>query len=243
MLRPAFYTGRSKRSKKANVKNRCERRWEHFVDINVSKTANSTCGKEIEYRMELMRKVKIFLRSPFAIVCLLTRRFCLRLKGLRFGQGLMLEGDVDVTAPECVCLGSHVRLGKNVYLGAWPESKLTIGDNSYIGRWTIILAHQSIMIGDDCLIAPGCHITDVNHGIASGDLIREQPLVSDPVQIGNDVWICAGCSILPGVKIGDGAVVGARSVVTHDVPANAIVAGVPAKLLRYRTEKPGESHP
>jgi acetyltransferase-like isoleucine patch superfamily enzyme len=54
------------------------------------------------------------------------------------------------------------------------------------------------------------------------------------VRIGNNVWVGAGCSILPGVTIADGAVIGARSVVTHDVPPNAIVTGVPAKIIRYR---------
>jgi acetyltransferase-like isoleucine patch superfamily enzyme len=130
-------------------------------------------------------------------------------------------------------------LGKDVYLGAWPEGELVVGDHSYIGRWSIVLAHQSVNIGNDCRIAPGCHITDVNHGIAPGVLIRKQSLVSKAVKVGNNVWIGAGSSILPGVAIGDGAVIGARAVVTHDVPPNAVVVGVPAKLIRYRTQ-PGE---
>jgi acetyltransferase-like isoleucine patch superfamily enzyme len=185
--------------------------------------------------MELLRKANTFLRSPISIVRLLVRRFCLRLKGLRFGRGLILEGNIEVTAPRNVQLGHCVRLGKDVYLGAWPEGELIVGDHSYIGRWTIILAHQSVIIGNDCLIAPGCHITDVSHGIAPGELIRKQPLVSKPVRIGNDVWVGAGSSILPGVTIADGAVVGARSVVTHDVPDGAIVVGAPARVVRYRT--------
>jgi len=192
--------------------------------------------------MELIRKMRIFLRSPLSIVCLMLKRFHLRLNGLRFGRGLILEGNIEVTAVRSVQLGRCVRLGKDVYLGAWPEGELVVGDNTYIGRWTIILAHQSVIIGNDCLIAPGCHITDVNHGIAPGELIRKQPLISKPVRIGNDVWVGAGCSILPGVTIGDGVVIGARSVVTHDVPAKAIVVGAPAKILRYRTEHPDKSN-
>jgi acetyltransferase-like isoleucine patch superfamily enzyme len=131
-------------------------------------------------------------------------------------------------------VASCLRLwGKDVYLGAWPEGGLVVGDHSYIGRWTVILAHQSVVIGNDCLIAPGCHITDVNHGIAQGELIRKQSLVSKPVRIGNDVWVGAGCSMLPGVTIGDGAVIGARAVVTHDIPAGAIAVGSPAKVIKY----------
>ena len=213
-----------------------------LTDTRASKGVVSTCSKEIGYHMELIRKMRIFLRSPLSIICLVSKRFHLRLKGLRFGHGLTLEGNIEVTAAKRVQLGRCVRLGKDIYLGAWPEGELVVGDNSYIGRWTIILAHQSVIIGNDCLIAPGCHITDVNHGIAPGELIRKQPLDSKPVRIGNDVWVGTGCSILPGVTIGDGAVVGARSVVTDDVPSNAIVVGSPAKLLRYRTEHPNESH-
>jgi len=170
----------------------------------------------------------------FKIGCL-TRSIYLRLQGLHFGRGLIVKGGIEVTAARRVHLGQEVQLGKDVYLGAWPEGKLSIGNHCYIGRRTIILAHQSVIIGDDCLVAPGCHITDVNHGIEPGELIRKQPLVSKPVCIGNDVWVGAACSILPGVTIGDGAVIGARSVVTHNVPANAVAAGCPAKVIRYRT--------
>jgi len=172
---------------------------------------------------------RIAVRARLVIV-----RCQLWLEGVTFGRGLFVEGNVSVDNGPSIELGDYVRLGKNIYLGAWPEGKLIVGDNSYIGRGTIILAHESVVIGTDCLIAPGCHITDVNHGIAPDDLIRKQPLVSKSVRIGNDVWIGAGCSILPGVTIGARAVVGARSVVTHDIPANAVVVGIPAKTLRYR---------
>jgi len=179
-------------------------------------------------------KVRFLIREALSAIALSVRRIFLRVQGVRFGRKLILEGGADVANPENIQLGDCVRLGKDVYLGVWPEGKLIVGDNSYIGRWTIILAHQSVKIGDDCRIAPGCHITDVNHGIVSGVLIRKQTYESEPLIIGNDVWIGAGCSILPGITIGDGAVVGARSVVTHDVPPNAIVVGSPAKILRYR---------
>ena len=187
----------------------------------------------------MIRKVRIFIRAPFSITCLLAKRFCLRLKGLDFGHGLSLEGNIEITSPKRTHLGCKVKLGKDVYFSVWPQGELVIGNNSYIGRMSIILAHQSVIIGNDCLIAPGCHITDVNHGIEAGELIRKQQLVSKPVRIGNDVWVGAGSSILPGVTIGDGVVIGARSVVTHDVPANAVVVGSPAKILRYREKDDG----
>jgi maltose O-acetyltransferase len=70
----------------------------------------------------------------------------------------------------------------------------------------------------------------------AGIPMRLQPLKSAPVRIGNDVWIGARCIILPGVTIGDGAVLAAGAVVTRAVPANAIMGGVPAKVLKYRAE-------
>lgn len=189
-----------------------------------------TTDKKLKKKIAMLEYPKVFFNKiSYFWKC---RR--LLKKGLRFGSCLVFEGKAEFTHPENVSLGSHVRLGKDIYLGAWPDGHLTVGDNTYIGRWCIVLAKQEVVIGSDCLIAPGCHITDVNHGIALGVLIRKQPLESKPIQIGNDVWVGAGCSILPGVKIGDHAVIGARAVVTKDVPANAIVAGVPAKVIGYR---------
>ena len=175
-----------------------------------------------------------FLRSPVAVLVFVWRRWRLRRQGVSFGPGLVLEGPVEVAAGRNIQLGKGVRLGRDVYLGCWPNGRITIGDNTYVGRGSIILGHCSVTIGGDCLIAPGCHITDVNHGIEAGKLIREQALESQPVRIGNDVWFGAGCSVVPGVTIGDGAVVGARAVVTRDIPPNAIAVGVPAEVIRYR---------
>jgi acetyltransferase-like isoleucine patch superfamily enzyme len=84
------------------------------------------------------------------------------------------------------------------------------------------------------MIGPFCYITDHDHGHDAGRLVSEQPLVSAPVRIGNDVWIGAGAIILKGVTIGDGAIVGAGAVVTGDVPAGTKVIGVPARQIGQR---------
>ena len=80
---------------------------------------------------------------------------------------------MDIGAGQRIKLGQRVKLGRDIYLGTRSTGELIVGDDTYIGRNSIILAHQSVKIGKDCLIAPGCHITDVNHGIASGELIRK----------------------------------------------------------------------
>lgn len=188
----------------------------------------------MRFVMNRIKKVYGYFRFACRRIARERKYYSLRRRKLRFGEGLVLEGRLDITHHERITIGSRVKLGKEAVLGAWPDGDLTIGNDTYIGRWGIILAYESVQIGNDCLIAPGCHIADVNHGIESGELIRTQKYTSKPVRIGNDVWIGAGSSVLPGVTIGDGAVIGARSVVTKDVPAYAIVAGIPAKILRYR---------
>lgn len=180
-------------------------------------------------------KIRYLTRDPLGTIALACRRLRLRFLGVEFGPHLGLEGWVDVPTPKNVRIGSHVLLGRGVRLGAFPSGRLSLGDHAYVGRHTIILAYESVTIGSDTLIGPSSYITDVNHGIASGQLIRLQPYESRPVRIGSDVWFGVGVTVLPGVTIGDGAVVGARALVTKDIPAGAVAVGSPARVIRYRT--------
>ncbi len=186
--------------------------------------------------MGLFRLWRKAVKRAAAILLQIPARTWLLMQGVRAGSGLYLEGMVTTGAGEYVRLGRNVRLGKGVSLGAFDTGgELRVGDNTYIGKWTVILAYESVTIGNDCLIAPFCYIIDVNHGMVAGKPIRTQPLTSKPVRIGNDVWIGAGTTILPGVTIGDGAVIGTRAVVTKDISPNAIAVGVPARVIRMRT--------
>lgn len=89
-------------------------------------------------------------------------------------------------------------------------------------------------IGAHTNIAAGCYIIDMDHGINAGIEIDKQENTVAPVKIGDDVWIAAGAKILKGTIISDGAIVAAQAVVKGYVPSNAIVAGVPAKIIKYR---------
>jgi acetyltransferase-like isoleucine patch superfamily enzyme len=114
-----------------------------------------------------------------------------------------------------------------------PKSdKLVIRQGTYINRSTMIDASESVEIGRNCMIGPFCYITDHDHGHEKGRPIGEQPLLSAPVVIGNNVWVGAGAIILKGVTIGDDAVIAAGAVVTKDVNVGMKVAGVPARELR-----------
>ena len=113
-----------------------------------------------------------------------------------------------------------------------PE--IIIGDSCCIGEYSHITAIDSISIGDNVLTGRYVYISDHNHGDKSSLLIppSARPLSSKgPVIIGNNVWIGEHVCILSGVKIGNNAIIAANAVVTHNVPDNTVVGGVPAKII------------
>jgi len=115
-----------------------------------------------------------------------------------------------------------------------PHAKIKIGARTSVGFNTFVYASSCISIGNDCQIAPFAYIVDSDHGTEKGVPINQQPNLTNPILIGNDVWIGAHSVVLAGVKIGDGAVVAAGAVVNKDVEPYTIVGGVPAKLLGIR---------
>ncbi len=106
---------------------------------------------------------------------------------------------------------------------------ISIGKRVFLNSGCCFQDQGGIEIGDDCLIGQQVVIATLNHDL---DPERRGNMFPAPVKIGNKVWIGAHATILPGVTIGDGAVVGAGAVVTKDVPENAVVAGVPAKIIK-----------
>jgi maltose O-acetyltransferase len=109
---------------------------------------------------------------------------------------------------------------------------LSIGANVSINRGTIINAGGGVEIGSDTLIGPDVLIYSQNHSYEGVELVRMQGYVKKRVIIGENVWIGARAIILPGVCLGDGAVVAAGAIVTKSVPANAVVAGQPATIIK-----------
>jgi acetyltransferase-like isoleucine patch superfamily enzyme len=106
---------------------------------------------------------------------------------------------------------------------------LTLGEGVFINMGCRLQDTGGISIGDGTLIGHGSTLTTLNHSMNPA---RRADMAPAPVVIGRNVWLGAGVTVVPGVTIGDGAIVGAGSVVTKDVPADTIVAGVPAKVIR-----------
>jgi acetyltransferase-like isoleucine patch superfamily enzyme len=106
---------------------------------------------------------------------------------------------------------------------------LTLGEGVFINQGCRFQDTGGITIGDGTLIGHGSTLTTLNHAV---DPRRRADMTPAPVVIGRQVWLGASVTVVPGVTIGDGAIVGAGAVVTKDVPANAIVGGVPARLIR-----------
>lgn len=126
--------------------------------------------------------------------------------------------------------------GKNVAIGrkAIISKNISIGNRSGIGEKCEVLG--TCTIGDNVLMAPECIVYTTNHNFMDRNkLIIEQGITAEfPVTIGNDVWIGRRVIILPGVKIGNGAVIAAGSVVTKDVPPYTLVGGNPSKVIKER---------
>lgn len=128
--------------------------------------------------------------------------------------------------------GAGVIIKQNCYFG--EGSTLRVGSNSQLGENARIDHH--VTIGNDVVMGPDVVIMTVAHAFEdpSTPVRLQGGLPNEPVVIGNDVWIGTRVIIMPGVTIGDGAVIGAGSVVTKDVPAGAVAVGVPCRPIRQR---------
>jgi acetyltransferase-like isoleucine patch superfamily enzyme len=147
-----------------------------------------------------------------------------------------------------VCPGVTFEIGRDaaVHLGRWSwighgskirvhEGELRIGAKTVLGQECTISSFQHVSIGRECIVADRVMLIDFDHGVVEVERpIREQGIYKRDVRIGHNVWIGYGASFLRGVTVGDNAVVGTYTVVNRDVPANAVVGGVPMRVLRMR---------
>ena len=161
---------------------------------------------------------------------------------LRWRGRLVTDGVCFV----CPRVKFEIGKGAKVHLGRWSwighgtkirahEGEVHIGAKSVIGQECTVSSFQHVSIGRECIVADRVMLIDFDHGVVEVERpIRMQGIYKKDVRVGHNVWIGYGACFLRGVTVGDNAIVGTSSVVTKDVPANAVVAGAPARLVRMR---------
>lgn len=161
--------------------------------------------------------------------------------GPRIQLGLNVYIDKGVQVSQAadggpVKVGDRVRLFEDTHIIVGAGGGLSIGANSHIQRGCQIESYKApIQIGSGVWIAARCALLSFDHGISPDQHYADQELTSKgPIIIENNVWLGYRVIVLSGVRIGEGAVIGAGSIVTKDVPAGAIAVGVPARVVRMR---------
>jgi acetyltransferase-like isoleucine patch superfamily enzyme len=161
---------------------------------------------------------------------------------LRFRGRLVTDGLCFIAPGVTFEIGRDAR----VVLGRWSwighgtkirahEGEVIVGAKSVLGQEVTISCYQHVSIGRECIVADRAMLIDFDHGVVETERpIRAQGIYKRDVRIGHNVWVGYGASFLRGATVGDNAVVGTYAVVTRDVPADAVVGGVPARVLRMR---------
>ena len=162
---------------------------------------------------------------------------------LRCGENVYIGDNVIVSCCQgggCVELGDRVQIYGNTFIETGSGGTVQIGAGTHVQPGCHLHAHLGdIRIGRNVEIASGCGFFPYDHGTAPGTAIMDQPLTSKGgIVIGDGAWLGYRVTVLHGVNIGAGAVIAAGSVVVRDIPENAIAAGVPAKVIKYRTASP-----
>ena len=133
-----------------------------------------------------------------------------------------------------------IRFGRFAWIGDGTkirchQGEVIVGAKTVLGQECTISAYRHVRIGDQCVVADRAMFIDFDHGVVEVERpIRQQGIYTRDLDVGSNVWIGYGACMLRGVRVGDNSVVGTNTVVTKDVPANAVVGGVPARILRMR---------
>jgi acetyltransferase-like isoleucine patch superfamily enzyme len=161
---------------------------------------------------------------------------------LRWGRRLQTDGLCFVGPGVKLEIGrtATLRLGRWSWLGHGTkirvhEGECEIGAKTVLGQECTISSFQHVAIGRECVIADRVMLIDFDHGVVEVERpVRLQGIYKRDVDVGSNCWIGYGACILRGVTIGDNCVIGTNSVVTKDLPDNAVAAGAPARVLRMR---------
>ena len=179
------------------------------------------------------RQFRNFLPNP--ILCS-TINLWHRSRGVKLKNSAVIYPSVSLSRfPKQIYIDDDVVIKESCLICACNnKSIISIGRNTSIGAYSVITSSEKIEIGSDCMLGPFIYIVDSNHGTSREKKMNQQKNITKPVIVKNDVWIGAKSVILPGVTIGEGAVIGAGSIITKDVESYKIVAGNPAKIIKDR---------
>ena len=156
----------------------------------------------------------------------------------RIGSGSVIDRGVRISTRS----GGKIAIGKCCEIGVGVQilsygGEISIGDYCSFNPYCVIYGHGNLRIGNFVRVATQSVIIPANHQFEQRNIpIHHQALSKKGISIADDVWIGAGVKVLDGVNVGQGAVLAAGSVITRDVPAYAIVGGVPARLIKFRPE-------
>ncbi len=153
----------------------------------------------------------------------------------QLGEGCVFEPGALVFHAENIQLGRNVYVGHQAILKGYYRNTLRVGDETWIGQQCFLHSAGGLTIGARVGIGPGVRIITSAHR----DEGREAPILFSPIDeaeviIEDEADIGVGSVILPGVRIGRGAIIGAGSVVTRDIPSYSVAAGTPARVMRER---------
>jgi len=189
---------------------------------------------ESDNTMEL-KKVKQIIKHP-----LKARKKCILYRKLgKLGNNSDI-GDFDIiTEPQRIFIGDESQILDHCRIQSYPalteiNNRIEIGNHCYLGFYLTILAGENISIGDNVLMASNVLITSQGHGTDPESSVpyMDQQLKCSPIEIGSGTWIGEKVSIMPGVTIGKKCIIGANSVVTHDIPDFCLAVGAPANVIK-----------
>lgn len=185
--------------------------------------------------MELLKRYS-FLQLLTLIYCKIRTMFV-------FKNARIIRFPIDIRGKKFIKVSKGFTTGVGCRIEAYPVNKQTtlfFGENFQMNDYVHITAMEKVQIGNNVLFASKIYISDCSHGSYSGNendsaptsIPHDRKLQSKPVMIGDNVWLGESVSVLPGVTIGNGTIVGANSLVSKDLPSNVIAVGSPAKPIK-----------